>query len=218
MVLSVLLLFLLYVIALRFLKKRKRKQALLLAVMVCAALVAVFLFNNPVKKRFDGLTNSSIVLLKKEKYGPGENFNGLEFRLLLWRFTYEILRDNHAFIMGVGPANAQPRLIQKYLDMNMYAGDKSKGTTGYLAYNCHNQFLQISLQSGIIGLIIFLFWCYAMLEKTIKEKNPVLTAIVLIIFIFFISESVFERQYGMILCTVFPLLYLYTTDRQTSKS
>jgi O-antigen ligase len=209
MVLCVLLAYSVYIIIYHSSSKYKRWRPVFLAGVIAVVTAILFLFDNPIRKRFDDLLNNNVSVIQKQQYTRADYFNGIEFRLLLWRFTYEILRDNHAFVSGVGPANTQTLLQQKYISMNMYVGDKNKGDQGYLNYNCHNQFLQVSLQSGIIGLIAFLFWCSMILVRTIKKKNVVLSGMILIIFIFFFTESVFERQYGMILCSFFPLLYLY---------
>jgi O-antigen ligase len=149
-------------------------------------------------------------ILKKEKYNPGDSFSGLQFRLLLWRFTYEILNEKNAWILGTSPSNAQSTLQQKYLEMDMYAGDKEKGTQGYLAYNCHNQFLQETLQSGLLGLSVLLYWCFVIIRQCIRKRDILFQAAVFIILCFFFSDSVLERQYGIVLCTIFPLLLAYT--------
>ncbi|PWT78925.1 MAG: hypothetical protein C5B59_00810 [Bacteroidetes bacterium] len=216
MVLIVLFFYAIYTIFYHFLKRYKRKAAAIAAISLGVMVSMILVINNPIKSRFKDIMATHVSSLEEKQFKPLDYFNGLEFRLLLWRFTYEILRDNRAFITGVGPANAQDFLVKKYISMNMYQGDKKAGRPGYLAYNCHNQFLQAALQSGIIGLVAFVFWCGAILVKTIRRNNPVLSWMMLIIFVFFLSESVFERQYGIILCTFFPLLFLYPESKVES--
>jgi len=209
MVLGVLIAYSVYLIIFHSSPKYRRWRPVLLGGVVSVIAIIFFFTDNSIKKRFTDLLNNDVSISQKEQFTRADYFNGIEFRLLLWRFTYEILRDNHAMVSGVGPANDQKKLQEKYLSMNLYAGDKKTGNGGYMKYNCHNQFLQVSLQSGIIGLAAFIFWCSMLITKTIRKQNVVLSAMVLIIIIFFFTESVFERQYGMILCSFFPLLYLY---------
>jgi O-antigen ligase len=216
MVLSVLFLYLLYLLFKSYTEKNKRWQSLALAAIIGLSAAVTFSFDNPVKKRFQDMFNGDLTLLKKDKFNRITYFTGVDFRLLEWRFTYEILRDNNAFMIGVSPAEAQSRLQEKYRSMDMYTGEKKRNDTGFLGYNCHNQFLQCSLQSGIVGLVIFIFWIGTLLSKAVQKKDVVLTGIVAIMFTFFLSESVFERQYGMILCTLIPLLFLYSQPKQTS--
>lgn len=178
------------------------------AVSILLIVVLVLVTDNPVKKRFADL-KGDVELLSLNKYNEAMYFNGWQLRLLLWRFTFEIIRDKDAWLTGVGPTNDQAALQEKYLEMGLYKGLESRGDQGYLEFNCHNQFLQSALQSGIAGLLIFVGWCVVLAIKVIRKGKAVLSWMVLIIFAFFFIESVLERQYGMILTTLLPLLYLY---------
>jgi O-antigen ligase len=210
MLLLVLIPFVLYISFQQYGKRGLKKQIIGLTVMLTLALIVLFSFDNPIKRRFTDLLSTDMTFLSQEKYAPGKYFNGIELRLLLWRFTYDILTEKKAWIAGVGPADSQPALKEKYLGMNMYAGHNREGDEGYLVFNCHNQFLQTTLQSGLIGLFILLLWCYTIITKALKKNDLLLNATILVTLIFFFSESVFERQYGMILCTFFPLLLMYS--------
>lgn len=180
-------------------------------------IAAISFTNNPVKKRFADL-KGDIELLSLSKYTDAMYFNGWQLRLLLWRFTFEIIRDKNVWLTGVGPTNDQQALEKKYLDMGVYSGLESRGDRGYLEFNCHNQFLQSTLQCGIPGLLVFLAWCVIFLYQVVRKREPVLTWMSIIILAFCLTESVFERQYGMVLTTLFPLLYLYTTNPVPGKS
>ncbi len=194
----------------RLLFKRFRKwQTISLAVVAVLLISSVFIFDNPVRKRFSDLLKMNREQLINEKYTQGDYLNGMEFRVLLWGLTYNLLKENNAFVYGVGAANTQSLLSEKYQRMGLYVGNKQKGDPGYLDYNCHNQLLQISLQAGILGLSVFLLWCIALGKRTLESGDQMLTAIVCLIFVFFFTESVFEREIGMLLCTLFPLLFLY---------
>ena len=91
--------------------------------------VIIISSNNPVHKRFIDL-KGDIELLKREKYDAGTYFNGWQFRLLLWRVTYEIIIDKHAWLMGVGYTDAQAILAEKYRDLGLYAGGKNPEDQG----------------------------------------------------------------------------------------
>lgn len=209
MALVVLLLFFAWFVIRRYAVKHTKKL-FIIAVLAGATIAAVLIVDNPVKRRFSDMADMDMSFLKKETFSPNDYFNGLKFRLLLWRFTYEILQEKDAWWLGVSPAEGQHALRQKYTSMNMYLGDKEKNDPGYLDYNCHNQLLQTTLQSGIVGLIAFLIWCVALAMQAFRKKNILLTSLVFLLFCFFLTDSVFERQYGMILCTFFPLLLLYS--------
>ncbi|MFI5153340.1 MAG: O-antigen ligase family protein [Chitinophagales bacterium] len=209
LVLVVLVCFLALMLGKLFFKRFRKWQAILLAVIAVLLVSSVFIFDNPVRKRFSDILKMNREQLINEKYTQGDYFNGMEFRVLLWGITYHLLKEKDAFVFGVGAANTQSLLSEKYQRMGMYVGNKQKGDPGYLDYNCHNQLLQISLQAGIVGLAVFLFWCIALGKRVLERKDSMLTAILCLIFVFFLTESVFEREIGMLLCTVFPLLFLY---------
>jgi O-antigen ligase len=187
----------------------KKWQVFLILGIGILVIASLFAFNNPVRQRFSDLLRFNRGTLIKEKYTQGDYFNGIEFRLLLWPVTTELIQENNAILFGVGSSNTQALLAKKFLLMGLYTGNKTGNDHGYLDYNCHNQFLQISLQSGIIGLLIFLSWSFIVIKRTTQKKNKILSGIIIMIFVFFFTESVFEREFGMILCTIFPLLYLY---------
>ncbi|MGN6417727.1 MAG: O-antigen ligase family protein, partial [Pseudobacter sp.] len=206
--LVVLLLFFIYYSFRRYAAKHK-KQLFAACIAGLLILIGLFTINNPIKSRFADLADGDMAILKAEKFDQNTYFNGFKFRLLLWRFTYEILNEKNAWLLGVSPANAQACLVEKYIQMDMARGNGTKENPGYLKYNCHNQLLQSSLQSGLLGCFSFLAWCVILGIKTFRKKNILLSSLVFLIFCFFFTDSVFERQYGMVLCTVFPLLMLF---------
>jgi len=192
-------------------------RQVLAGLAIVLIITAISFTDNPVKKRFTDL-KGDIELLSLDRYTDNMYFNGWQLRLLLWRFTFEIIRDKNAWLTGVGPTNDQQALEKKYLEMGLYSGLKSRGDRGYLEFNCHNQFLQSTLQGGIPGLVVCLIWSAIFLFKVIRKQDPVLAWMAIVIFAFFLTESVFERQYGMVLTTLFPLIFLYTPKPVRKKS
>lgn len=211
LVLTILLLFfIMYSISFSF-KKRRLWPALVIGLFTTLTVTLLITTDNPVKERFQDTLQSNMDLLKKEKFNTNTPFTGLNLRLIFWRFTYEILNEQDAYLFGVGPASVQSYLNKKYISMDMYLGN-GKDDTGYIGYNCHNQFLQSGLGSGIIGVAVLIFWCIALFISTYKTNSPILWGFTLMILCFFFIESVFNRQYGVILCTFIPLLYTKTSD------
>ena len=213
LVIAVLIIYFLYVFTKILLSSFKKWQVFIILGIGILVIASLFTFNNPVRQRFSDLMRFNRGTLIKEKYTAGDYFNGIEFRLLLWPVTTELIQENHAILFGVGSSNTQSLLAKKFLEMGLYSGNKTGNDHGYLDYNCHNQFLQVSLQSGMIGLMVFLFWSITVIRRTAHKRNQILSGLILMIFVFFFTESVFEREFGMILCTVFPLLYLYPKGR-----
>jgi O-antigen ligase len=185
------------------------RKAIALVAMVAIGISCMVLFTkNPVGNRFADIMHDNLSVLHQKKFNQGVYFNGVQFRLLQWRFVKEIIQEHHAWLLGVTPANAQPLLDQKYMEADMYAG--TPGTSndhGYLVYNTHNQFLESFLQSGLIGLIIFTGICCSMIIMAFQQKSRMLWAVVLLLLAYCFSESVLETQYGLIVFLFLPLFF-----------
>ncbi|MGV3765456.1 MAG: O-antigen ligase family protein [Chitinophagaceae bacterium] len=192
--------------------KEKNRYSRLFAgtgiLIVIISLAAVVIIK-PIRQRFTETFQANWSTLNYDQFTPSTSFTGLQFRLLTWRFGYEILQEENAFIIGVGPANAQTFLQEKYREMNMYTGTAGSQTDkGFLVYNFHDQYLQTWVESGIIGAIILFCWYVTLITIVLKRKNRVLTGMILLICLLSFTESIFTRQWGMILSSFFPLLYV----------
>jgi len=187
-------------------KNKLRRLAIAGSFILCFIILGLlFTTRNPVKERFSDVFRGNIKLITQENFTEGDYFNGLQFRLLQWRFVTEILTENKRWWQGVSPGDAQTLLTKKYLSKNMYAGDPAKGDRGYLIYNTHNQFLETLLQNGIIGLIVLLLICFSLFKMMIQEKNRIASVSILLLLAWLFTESVFETQYGIVIFTFFPL-------------
>ena len=196
-----------YYFIISFRKKQRKLLLTISSIFICAAIMMVLLAQNPVSKRFNEIISGNISLVQQGKFSPAIYFNGLQFRLLQWRFVPEILSENNAWLAGVSIGDAQTLLDQKYISTNMYIGERKDG--GFLGYDTHNQFLQAILQTGILGLLAFIAVCYSMSRLPFKAGGIELSFIVVLIIIYSFTESCFESQYGLILFTFFPLFIYY---------
>jgi O-antigen ligase len=164
---------------------------------------SVLLIHNPVSERFYEIINGDLKIISRDKFNQGDYFNGLQFRLLQWRFAPEILNEHHRWWIGVSPGDAQFFLDQKYISANMYTGDNAGG--GFLHYNTHNQFLVAMLQTGIIGLSVLLVICFSLIKMAWLKKSMKISFIIMLLLAWLFTESAFETQYGILIFTFFPL-------------
>jgi len=198
--------FLLYYFIKLFQKNKLNRLAIAGSLLVCITLVSLVLtVRNPISKRFSEIINGDIKLVAQDSFDKGDYFNGLQFRLLQWRFVTEILTENKRWWPGVSPGDAQDFLNKKYISKNMYSGEPERGDRGYLIYNTHNQFLETILQNGIIGLSVLLIICFSLVKMAVNKKNRMTSFIILLLLAWLFTESVFETQYGIIIFTFFPL-------------
>ena len=117
------------------------------------------------------------------------------------------MQENNAWLTGVSPADAQTLLNKKYIATNMFTGEPGSADHGFLGYNTHNQFLESLLQTGIPGLLIFIFICGSMVGMAVRQKNSLLTTIVILLLAYTFNEAVFETQYGIVIFTFLPLFF-----------
>jgi len=198
----------------RLLKKKKINKVIIATFIaaVVFSVISIFTVRNPISQRFYDIVNGNLNIIRQDSFKKSDYFNGLQFRLLQWRFVAEILSEQDRWWLGVSPGDAQHLLNEKYLSKNMYAGERHRGDRGYLIYNTHNQFLQTLLQTGIIGLIILLFLCFFLVKTAWQRKNKMLINVVLILLIWLFTEAAFETQYGIAIFIFFPLLLAMGND------
>ncbi len=200
------------------LKKNKSSRVInaSLFTLVVLTIVLVFAVPNPMSRRFYEIVKGDVNIVTQDKFKPGDYFNGLQFRLLQWKFVTEILTENRRWWTGVSPGDAQSHLNEKYLSKNMYSGDPAKGTRGYLIYNAHNQFLQTTLQTGVVGFLILIAICFCMMKMALTHKSrlAIFTTLALLAWLF--TESAFETQYGILIFTFFPMFLTASNIFQTT--
>ena len=203
---------------LQMLKKNKSSRLVYTSFFALGILLVILIFTipNPISRRFYDIVKGNISVVRQDRFKPGDYFNGLQFRLLQWRFVPEILSENNCWWAGVSPGDAQSYLNEKYLSKNMYSGDPARGTRGYLVYNTHNQFLQTLLQTGIVGLVILIVTCFFMLKMATEQKSQFTIFVILILLAWLFTESPFETQYGIVIFTFFPMLLTSATISRNS--
>ncbi len=204
-------LLIIYLVQYSYSHKKNEKYKLVLIIIVFTGLFAsLVLTNNPVSKRFKETFVTDISVVLRDHYSTDMYFSGLQFRLIAWKFSLQIIKDKKKYLLGVGPSRAQPELDAKYRNANMYSGEQPNSKAGYIGYNAHNQFVQTFLQSGILGLLLLLGMIFFLCRKALIEKNDTFLSIIVLTATLFLTESVLEGQYGIVLFLFYP--YLFSKD------
>jgi O-antigen ligase len=121
-------------------------------------------------------------------------------RLVAWKISSKVIQDH--FWFGVGVGNEKEVLVE-YYKLNGYL------TNADLKLDAHQQFLQTFVGTGVIGLIILLLIFIFPLYKSILNRDFLLFGFMFIYLLFGLTESMLERQSG-ILFFFFFLLFLYS--------
>ncbi|HVY75135.1 MAG TPA: O-antigen ligase family protein [Puia sp.] len=184
-----------------------RKKGLRFSGLIALSLLVtvVYLTNTPFRQRVKEAMSGSEFLFRQQKFSPEDYFNGVQFRLVNWRFVYEILNERQAWITGVTPGDSQEVLAEKYKSENLFAGGVGENKTGYLEYHSHNQFLQAVLESGLPGLLFFMIACVGLIILAIKSQDRSFIAYTVLLLCNCFTDAPLRTQYGIILFVFFPL-------------
>jgi O-antigen ligase len=133
-----------------------------------------------------------------------ETYTGNQVRLILWTVS---MQEFQAHPFGVGTSNLDDAIgvrLRKY-GLNDLANQN---------YNSHNQYLQVAVEIGILGLILFLGLLGVIFSYAIKWKNTLLFLICGNLAFNCIFESMLQRQSGIVFYTfVLMLVYMLNFDK-----
>ena len=149
------------------------------AIILLIPLVLLAIFNSPnFKKRFEP---------SQTEVGSIED---IDFRKLHWQSVLETISEKPIF--GVGTEGNRETLFSKYKEKKLTAAYEEN-------YNAHNQFLEVALDFGVIGLIIFLGFIGYLFCLALVHKDFMLIQFLLIFIIYFLTESLLVRHSGIIM-------------------
>jgi O-antigen ligase len=133
------------------------------------------------------------------------NPSGNQTRLLMWTVSAQEFIANP---MGCGTANVDDVLTAR-LD--------SHGLQDFSAfkYNPHNQFLQVAVEIGILGLIVFLSVFVLLFRMAWIRKDGMLFWITFSLFFNCLFESMLQRQSGIVFYMI--LIGVFVTYRSVQK-
>ena len=174
----------------KFRQLSKMKFAWLWIVLIIFALLPLIVKNQRVDYLYGRLTHNQIGY-EREK----------DPRLIIWKSALEIARRNLLF--GVGIGDVKTELSVEY----MRAGEEQMARE---RFNAHNQFLEVLLENGIIGLVLFISIFVSMFYIGISDKNLLYVMFILMIFMFLLFETVLYRLAGVTFFSFFSMLLCHT--------
>lgn len=169
----------------------KKRNGLLWILLTMIALLPVIVKN----QRIDYIYDS--VFHKRVGYYEGK----LDPRFLIWKSGLKIAKENLLFGVGIGDVRSE--LVQEYKRIGEENMAKER-------FNAHNQFLEVLLENGIIGLTLFISIFILMFYIALSDKNHLFELFILMIFIFFQFETVLYRFAGVSFFSLFSFLLIYS--------
>lgn len=192
-------------------RNKKYKE---LGLIMFSVMIGVFLINKMSPKtlnRFIGVFNTEYRYDNPEKENhfnaeyDKEKWNSTNTRAAIWKCGTDLWMKN--FWFGVGIGDKKKDLIEEYKANNfIYAINTEKNT--------HNQYLDIAISNGIVGLLFFLvaffiFPFYYMFQ----QKNKLGIAILVCFMICFFTENMFDRYQGVIILPFIFSLIINIDDK-----
>jgi O-antigen ligase len=167
-------------------KKRKWVLGAALAIIPLAFFVFTILSVKDARARFEYLVNT-------ENYFTGDNaWNSIGVRFSILKCVREVYLENP--ILGTGIGDVQNDLNECY---------EAKGYKTILDMNPHNQYFQFLLESGILGLVSYVLCILFIAIKANKSSNYLLSYFILMFSLCSLTESLLERQQGVMFFSYF---------------
>lgn len=181
----------------------------LLSVATGLALLTIFVMTIPTLR-----TKAREIFSSEENTIPldqdaslGRTWNGIAMRKAVWTCAWDVVRDN--YLVGVGTGDAQDELQKAYENRKFYFASR------YNRYNAHNEYLQVLINFGSLGLLIWLSSYVLLIRSSITNH--------LFIFLFgifsfaMLTESILEVNKGILTIAYVLTVLLFGQEQMTEK-
>jgi O-antigen ligase len=128
-------------------------------------------------------------------------------RVYIWREGVEVIKENVLFGTGTG---SEDQALAKRLN-KVDAKFWDSGGVYYLSrggYNYHNQYLQWLASNGVLGLVFLVVMIGVALFSSLRKKKGLVSAWLVLILVSFLTESMLERQAGVLFFSFFFGLFV----------
>ena len=136
-----------------------------------------------------------------------------EPRYDIWKFSGQIFKEEKPYFFGIGTFKTQELLVSKY---HLIPVEKRKNWFIERNFNTHNQYIDIALSYGIIGLLIFLIFAKEIVKFSFKNIHSLNLNISLLLFL--IVENIFHRQLGSFIFPLTLVLALFLIKSKNEKN
>lgn len=128
----------------------------------------------------------------------GDSFNSATYRLAEWECAWLVIEENALGGTGVGDKGAA--LLEAYERKGFWEGLRKK-------FNAHNQYLETQMAAGIFASFLMLSMLIYYGLRAYRQSDYLALMGVVFLMICLLTESMFERMWGVLFFTVlFPVL------------
>ncbi len=177
------------------LNKHPLKAILLSAIIMGIALGAALLFPGT-RERFKEAVNYN------NEYALSKKWGEKQMRYLIWKSALQASEAN--IVIGTGTGDVQDDLQKIYIEKEYISLTYFEKTR----FNAHNQYFETLIGLGIIGLLGFLSVMVVVIRNAFRSKNSICLMGILIFAASCITESMLERQNGIVFFSFFSVFLL----------
>lgn len=131
-----------------------------------------------------------------------------QYRIEAWRNSIDLIAKSP--IYGYGTGSTRDLLTQKYKENQIEVLVKKR-------LNTHNQFLEVTMNGGILGLILFIIILILPAIWGIQKGHFVFLFFLLLLSFNFLSESILETQAGVVFFAFFYTLIVSSYTQEEIK-
>ena len=181
-----------------------RLYRLITGITILLCVIVTIVFNPALNRQWNDLVdfseNNSIKLDADSSLGRG--WGGKAIRLSLWICSWDVIKQHP--LTGIGAGDAQDELQKAYETRKFYFASR------YNRYNVHNQYLQITLASGVFALLVFIAGIVYPLKIAFKHNNILYIIFLLTFSLICITESILQVNKGIVWYAFFNALFFFS--------
>ncbi len=146
-----------------------------------------------------------------QQYGLSKKWGEKQMRYLIWSSCLELICEKP--LIGWGTGNTQDEL-EKVYKRNEYISLTYFDNT---RFNAHDQFLETTIALGLVGLFILLAGIISAIRVALRNKNYLYIIFISAFIISCITESMLERQNGLVFFAFFNSFLLLNNLNKNEK-
>lgn len=182
---------------------RQRIWVAVLAIVTLSAAVLLVSHSDYLQDRYVKPLTADLTITA----GGGET--GVSIRLVKWACSLEGISQHP--LLGVGTGDGIDFLVSCYESRNFW------GMYPQYRFNSHNQYLETWLALGVVGFGFLIAILFMGIAKGLQSKDFVRVAFLLLIATCFLTESVLERQWGVVFFAFFSSLFIFPLNNQENR-
>ncbi|HKR05113.1 MAG TPA: O-antigen ligase family protein, partial [Bacteroidia bacterium] len=155
-------------------------------------------------KNFNSRINNAAKILVESKFDVAST-ESTAARVNIWNVSLDIIKEN--LLLGVGTGDVKDELFKFYQQQKMTGPLQNK-------LNAHNQFLQTFIALGVMGFLLLILSLIIPGFYSLSNKDWIYSMFLALITLNLLTESMLERQNGVIFYAFFNSLLFYTSENK----